>query len=263
MPATPDEQRRPTGRGSRERAAQQRAAARAQARRRTTITVAAGTIAVVVAVVVAIVLTSGHHTSGGGTAASDPGIAGSGSTACTYSPAGQAAKDVGTPPAKGVAPSTYHATISTNDGTLEIALDGAKAPCTVNSFVYLAAKGYFAGTSCHRLTTSGIYVLQCGDPTGTGSGGPGYQFGDENLAGATYPAGTVAMANAGPGTNGSQFFLVYRDTSLPPNYTPFGRITSGLDVLTSIAAKGTDNANGPDDGHPKQSVKIRGVSVTR
>jgi peptidyl-prolyl cis-trans isomerase B (cyclophilin B) len=131
----------------------------------------------------------------------------------------------------------------------------------VNSFVYLAGQRYFNNTDCHRLTTSGIFVLQCGDPTGTGSGGPGYKFNDENLAGATYPAATLAMANAGPNTNGSQFFLVYKDTSLPPSYTPFGTIVSGLGVVQKVAAAGTDNGTG--DGHPKEKVVIESVTIKK
>ncbi len=111
---------------------------------------------------------------------------------------------------------TYQATIHTNRGNIVINLLNSKATCTVNSFVYLASKSFFSNTHCHRLTTSGIFVLQCGDPTGTGEGGPGYKFNDENLTGAKYTAGTVAMANSGPNTNGSQFFLVYKNSlSLP------------------------------------------------
>ena len=159
-----------------------------------------------------------------------------------------------------IGPTTYTATIGTNCGTITVALDGKAAPHTVNSFAFLAGKHYFDNTKCHRLTTSGIYVLQCGDPTGTGTGGPGYQFRDENLSGATYPAGTVAMANAGPGTNGSQFFFVYADTPLPPNYTPFGKVTSGLDILKAIAAKGSEP---PGDGAPKQPVVITSFTVTK
>jgi len=151
----------------------------------------------------------------------------------------------------------------TNRGSIVLKLDAVKAPCTVNSFVYLASKKYFDATPCHRLTTAGIFVLQCGDPTGTGGGGPGYEFADENLAGAVYPAGTVAMANAGPGTNGSQFFLVYKNTTLAPNYTPFGTITSGLDVLTKVAAAGDDDSNGPGDGKPKLAVDITGITTAR
>lgn len=145
------------------------------------------------------------------------------------------------------------ATMETNRGKVVLELDSKAAPCTSNNFRSLAHFGFFDDTSCHRLTTEGIFVLQCGDPTGTGTGGPGYQFPDENLEGATYPAGTVAMANSGAGTNGSQFFLVYKDTQLPPQYTPFGTITAGLDVLRKVAAGGSDPAG---DGKPKVELKI-------
>jgi peptidyl-prolyl cis-trans isomerase B (cyclophilin B) len=155
----------------------------------------------------------------------------------------------------------YTMSLDMTGGKVTIALDAAKAPHTVNSFNFLAGQQYFDGTKCHRLTTEGIYVLQCGDPTGTGSGGPGYQFADENLTGATYPAGTVAMANAGPGTNGSQFFLVYKDTQLPPNYTPFGKITGGLDVVQKIAAGGVQGGTG--DGAPATPVTLNKVTVAK
>lgn len=261
MAGSPDKKSR-----SAARLAEQRAAAREKARRRITIAAAAVAVLVIVAIVVAVSLGSSKssnskssNSKSSNTAAS---LVGTGTTACTYTPSGSAAKNVGNPPPKGVAAKSYKATITTNQGQIVINLDGAKAPCTVNSFIYLASKGYFDGTSCHRLTTSGIYVLQCGDPTATGTGGPGYEFGDENLSGATYPAGTVAMANAGPNTNGSQFFLVYKDTQLSPNYTPFGTITSGLDVLNKVAAKGSDNSNGSGDGKPNLPVKISEVTVT-
>ena len=153
-------------------------------------------------------------------------------------------------------------TLATDRGDIVFEMDSAKAPCTANSLRSLAAAKYFDGTSCHRLTTEGIEVLQCGDPTGTGSGGPGYQFADENLEGATYPRGTVAMANAGPGTNGSQFFLVYGDSKLPPQYTPFGRVTSGLEVLDEVAAAGSDDSNGAGDGKPKLPVTITTLRAT-
>ncbi|MGW4646446.1 peptidylprolyl isomerase [Kitasatospora sp. NPDC004289] len=155
----------------------------------------------------------------------------------------------------------YTAVLKTSCGDVTVSLDAAKAPKTVNSFAFLAGEQYFDHVKCHRLTTEGIYVLQCGDPTGTGSGGPGYQFPDENLTGATYPAGTLAMANAGPGTNGSQFFLVYKDTQLPPNYTPFGKITGGLDVLTNIAAGGVKGGGG--DGAPNANVVLNAVTTTK
>ncbi|MFD3743521.1 peptidylprolyl isomerase [Nocardia sp. NPDC058633] len=156
---------------------------------------------------------------------------------------------------------SHTATLETTCGTITIALDVAAAPRTVNSFAFLAGEGYFDHTRCHRLTTQGIFVLQCGDPTATGMGGPGYKFGDENLAGAVYPAGTVAMANAGPGTNGSQFFLVYRDTRLPPNYTPFGTITEGMDALANVANAGV--AGGGADGAPVADVVFNAVTTAQ
>lgn len=137
----------------------------------------------------------------------------------------------------------------------------AKTPCTENSFAFLASKNYFNGTPCHRLlNAAGFSALQCGDPSGTGKGGPGYRFADEDLAGATYPTGTVAMANSGPGTNGSQFFFVFKDSQFAPNYTPFGRVISGLNVLAAIAANGT--SNGGTDGAPAKPVTINTLTVS-
>jgi peptidyl-prolyl cis-trans isomerase B (cyclophilin B) len=184
-------------------------------------------------------------------------------TDCVYAAKPPASRNVGLPPVKPDSKATYTATIKTNRGSIVIDLLNSKAPCTVNSFVFLAAKNYFKNTTCHRLTTKDIYVLQCGDPTGTGQGGPGYEFSDENLTGATYPAGTLAMANAGPNTNGSQFFLVYKNTSLPPSYTPFGTIVGGLNIIQKVANAGTDNANGPGDGHPKEKVVIESVTIKK
>jgi peptidyl-prolyl cis-trans isomerase B (cyclophilin B) len=137
-----------------------------------------------------------------------------------------------------------------------------EAPCTTYSFRYLAEHNYYNGTHCHRLVTAGIFVLQCGDPTGTGSGGPGYKFNDENLTGATYPAGTIAMANAGPNTNGSQFFFcTANNTRLAPDYTPFGYVIQGMNVLRKIAAAGDDSQNGPGDGYPHLWVKFNYVQI--
>lgn len=158
-------------------------------------------------------------------------------------------------------------TFSTNCGDIVVEADGAHAPLTVLVMSTLANAGYFNKTLCHRLTTSGLYVLQCGDPTATGSGGPMFTYDDENLPAATannYPAGIVAMANSGlsqtgHGTNGSQFFLVYQDTTLGPNYTRWGRIVKGMDILRAIAAQGV--VGGGADGTPKQTVAIEKVSV--
>jgi peptidyl-prolyl cis-trans isomerase B (cyclophilin B) len=130
---------------------------------------------------------------------------------------------------------------------------------------YMANGGYFDQTLCHRLTTKGIFVLQCGDPTASGSGGPAWQVPDENLPTPsvnTYPAGTVAMANSGPNTNGSQFFIVYADNSmLGPNYTVWGQITKGLDIVKAVAAKGSNNANGDGDGAPNQTFALEKVTA--
>ena len=153
-------------------------------------------------------------------------------------------------------------TFTTNCGDIVVAADGQHAQLTVLALTALAKGGYFDQTLCHRLTTAGLFVLQCGDPTATGSGGPQFTYRDENLPTVTnndYPAGIVAMANSGPNTNGSQFFFVYADTTLPPSYTRWGVITKGLDILKAIAAQGT--ANGSGDGAPKQSVAIEKVSV--
>ena len=157
------------------------------------------------------------------------------------------------------------ATISftTNQGEIVIETTPSLAPLTVNAITALAQKNYFDNTICHRLTTEGIYVLQCGDPTGTGTGGPGFNIPDENLPEAVennYPAGTVAMANAGPGTSGSQFFLVYQDTTLGPDYTIWGSITSGLDILQTIASAGV--VDGGADGAPVTGVTIESTKVT-
>ena len=149
----------------------------------------------------------------------------------------------------------------TTQGIITVRMLTDQAPCTTFSFRFLASRGYFKKTHCHRLTTQGIFVLQCGDPTGTGSGGPGYEFNDENLAGATYPAGTLAMANAGPNTNGSQFFFTWQNTTLAPDYTPFGTVIGGMDVLQKIAAAGDDSQNGPGDGYPNLYTAFRAVKV--
>jgi len=180
---------------------------------------------------------------------------------CSYPTSGQPSVDV-TPPAAGTERPTgmVDATLETSAGAIPMTLDGERTPCTVESFVSLAQQQYFSNTECHRLTTQGIFVLQCGDPTGTGLGGPGYRFDDELDGSETYPAGTVAMANAGPGTNGSQFFLVYSDSELPPNYTVFGTLSpAGLQVVKDIAAAGT--AGGSPDGAPATPVTITGVTI--
>jgi len=184
-----------------------------------------------------------------------------GSVECSYVPSARAAaRPLDPPPAVEPATGTVPATMELSEGTVQIELDRETAPCTVGSFAHLSQAGFYNDTPCHRLTSSPtLSVLQCGDPSGTGGGGPGYSYADETNPGMLYPAGTLAMANAGPDTNGSQFFLVYADSMLPPNYTVFGTITQGLDVLQGIAAKGT--SNGRADGAPADPVTITAVTV--
>jgi peptidyl-prolyl cis-trans isomerase B (cyclophilin B) len=233
-------------------------------------------IAVIGGIVGGVLATSGSSSSKTTTAASTASATASAtaSNPLAYEASGTSAVKGITVPTFNAAEAekTYTVTIQTNVGDVVFTADGKAAPYTVYSFVYLAEKSYFNNTKCHRLTTSGIYVLQCGDPTGTGSGGPGYTIPDENLASlgtagssgtVTYKAGTIAMANTGAAhSGGSQFFLVYKDSPLAPSYTPFGTITKGLDVLQSIASKGSNNANSTGDGAPKEAVESQKVTIS-
>ncbi len=158
---------------------------------------------------------------------------------------------------------TFVATVTTNCGDLQFELLGTKAPQAVASFIFLAQQNYYLNAPCHRLTTSGLYVLQCGDPTGTGQGTPGYGFGVENAPkDGTYPRGTLAMARTSDVKkgNGSQFFIVYKDTVLPGGYTIFGTVTKGMDIVDKIAAAGV--SGGGTDGTPAAPISILRVSVT-
>lgn len=196
---------------------------------------------------------------------------------CSYMPDGQApAKPVTAPNATAVsAEGVAEVTLATSQGTIGLNLDRAESPCTVNSFVSLAQQGYFDDTPCHRLSTTGLMILQCGDPTGQGTGGPGYGFvnefptdqynpEDSNLEQpVTYPRGTIAMANTGePGSNGSQFFLVYDDSPLPPMYTVFGTISEeGLATIEKVAAAGDDGSMPAGGGKPNTPIQIQTATV--
>ena len=202
---------------------------------------------------------------------------------CTYTKAGTAARTVSLPSATPDYTASYQATITTNLGKIAVNLENSKATCTVNSFVHLAEAGYFNNTQCHRLVTSGIYVLQCGDPYATastkltcsstgkiGTGTPGYEFASENLTDATYPAGTLAMANEGTATtNGSQFFIVYKDSTsgLGATYTPFGTVSSGLGIVQNVAKDGYScqyTVSGQSEGGaPKEKVIIDSVTIKK
>lgn len=192
---------------------------------------------------------------------------------CAYQPltgaGAQHAKNVGTPPKKPVK-GTYQMTIDTSLGKITARLDGTKAACTVGSFTYLASKNFFDNTKCHRLVTSGIHVLQCGDPSGTGMGGPAYGFGNENVpkadkqGQATYKRGVIAMAHSSqPNSNGSQFFIVYADSPLPADYTIFGQITQGMGVVDSVAKAGAMPADQSGNTAPKKKIEIKHLTVTK
>ena len=190
--------------------------------------------------------------------------AGGETTTCEYPSDGQEpARKVEAPDTQAPAEGTIAATITTNFGDIGLTLDAETTPCTVNSFVSLAEQGFYHDTPGPRIgDQEGFGILQCGDPTGTGAGGAGYSFADELSGDETYPAGTLAMANAGPDTNGSQFFLVFRDSQFPPSYTVFGTIDeAGLKVLDAIAAEGNDNSNPAGGGAPNKEVTIEQVTV--
>lgn len=244
---------------------QQRRAERAVARhRRNRIYGVVAGLAVVAIAVTAFFLTTRDSS----TATASP----SGSAAPSAAPSGTAAvTGCTTPPAPTTKTQTWSAPggsalptdrptflrLATSCGNVVIAMDAKAAPKTTRSMAFLAAAGYYTDSDCFRLTTSGLFVLQCGSPTNDGQGGPGYKLPDENLptAGAkNYPAGTVAMANAGPGTAGSQFFIVYKDTTLGPSYTIWGKVVSGLDVVTKVATAGVQG--GGADGKPAQPIVI-------
>lgn len=277
-----NEQRREAAKRKLERQLVRRAE---RARRRKQLTIAGsvlGVVAVVAVVSVVYVVTRGDDDASTAqestTSAPADSIIAAGRTEplpeavnCSYPAATQPAAKENTPPRTDNVPTSDEPlsySMTTSAGNVGLTLNNPESPCTVNSFVSLANQGYFDGTTCHRLTTgTGLQVLQCGDPTGTGSGGPGYQFADEfptdtfaegDPAAQTpiaYPRGTLAMANAGPGTNGSQFFLVYGDSELPPAYTAFGTIDeTGLATLDAIAAKGVQG--GASDGAPAEPVDI-------
>jgi peptidyl-prolyl cis-trans isomerase B (cyclophilin B) len=182
---------------------------------------------------------------------------------CAYDDSGMApASDVDAPTSEAVAEGEIPVRLETSVGDLSLTLDAEAAPCASHSLVSLVEQGWFDDTTCHRLTTQGIFVLQCGDPTATGTGGPGYQFEDELTGEETYPAGTLAMANSGEDTNGSQFFIVYEDTQLPPLYTVFGTVDDAtLQAVREVARAGTDDAWGAGNGVPLTEVAIESATV--
>jgi peptidyl-prolyl cis-trans isomerase B (cyclophilin B) len=267
-----------------------------QARRRRMFLIIGGPIAaliVVAAAVATVVITNREHAheiasaKSGTTASASPALPGvpplpafkpaaNLGANCEYPPSPDPASKPVKPPRSGKVP-TDPATVSvsmvTNQGNIGLLLANNESPCTVNSFASLAGQKFFDDTTCHRLTTSPtLGVLQCGDPKGDGTGGPGYQFANEYPTDqykpddpalhqpVVYPRGTLAMANSGPNTNGSQFFMVYKDSELPPEYTVFGTIQQdGLATLDKIAKAGV--AGGGEDGPPATEVTIKSVRL--
>jgi peptidyl-prolyl cis-trans isomerase B (cyclophilin B) len=259
-------QRRDNARRRLERQIQRRQEAAAARRRRNLITAAAFGVVLVVGAVFLLVTQLGGNDNSTPAAAPSPSASASASTAaakgdCTYTKGTAATKNAGQPANGKVATTgTITVDVATTQGTMTFALDRAKAPCTVNSFTYLAGKKYFDNTPCHRLTTGANFgVLQCGDPGGTGSGGPGYSFADEVTPDLKYTKGVLAMANSGANTNGSQFFIVYKNTQLDPNYTVFGTVTKGIDVVEKVAKGGAPN----NDGKPKTPISLTTVTVAK
>ncbi|MER7333727.1 MULTISPECIES: peptidylprolyl isomerase [unclassified Micromonospora] len=185
-------------------------------------------------------------------------------------------KDVGLPPTQQSNTGTQTMTIDTNLGPITAKVDRAAVPCTAGSFTHLAEKNFFDNSKCHRLVTEGIQVLQCGDPSATGkgwretdgTGGPSYRLAEENLPTdkrPPYPEGVIAMANSGqPGSTGSQFFIVYGDSPLDPNYTVLGTITGGMDIVKQVAAAGDDKAFAQQagGGHPKKEITIKKLTMS-
>jgi peptidyl-prolyl cis-trans isomerase B (cyclophilin B) len=193
----------------------------------------------------------------------EPDQTGPSDGACDYTVTGSPARPVQPPSTSDISSSgTVSYVMHLTEGDVTLRLDRAKAPCTVHSFESLVAQKYFDDTRCHRLVDSGIFVLQCGDPTAKGSGGPGYSFPDELDGTETYPKGTVAMANSGPNTNGSQFFLVYDESPLPPSYTVFGTFDeASRKVIAGIASQGQDGSFGASGGGvPNSPAKITSLT---
>ena len=260
--------------------AKQAVKADARRRRRRNATAVVGALAVVGVIVGAVTLLGGRGDDSSTTASSTPSPTATASASPTTSadannpcPAPTGKPDTSltfktAPDPKEAQGRSFKVAVATTCGDMLFELDGTKAPKAVSSFVFLANKGFFANTPCHRLTTAGIYVLQCGDPTGQGTGGPGYSYGPVENApkGDLYPAGTIAMARQGGNGNsmGSQFFLVYKDSTIPSDsaggYTIMGKVTGGLDVLEKVAAGGVQG--GSTDGAPARAVAITETTVT-
>jgi peptidyl-prolyl cis-trans isomerase B (cyclophilin B) len=283
-----NERQRRQAREKHRRQQEQRLARKQQIRRRWMAGTAAVLVAGLIAALIVVFLPGGSPKKASASASKSPSASPTATATavaepahhCSYTATTPVAKKVSFPPTAPDYTASYQATINTNLGKITFNLLNSKATCTVNSFVHLAEAGYFNNTQCHRLVSSGIYVLQCGDPYATataklscsttskiGSGTPGYDFASENLTGAKYPAGTVAMANEGTASsNGSQFFIVFKDSTsgLTASYTPFATVSSGLGIVQNVAKDGYScqyaQAGG---GAPKEKVIIDSVTIKK
>jgi peptidyl-prolyl cis-trans isomerase B (cyclophilin B) len=263
-----DKRQRELSRQKAVRRAERREQAAQRRRRRTQVVVGALVAALVLTMLIGLVTGLGGQDD---TAAAPDTPAGAtdgsaGDVQCDYidnAPDPSTVTDVGRPPSDPGDLGELTATLTLNGAPVVISLDGSAAACTASSWEFLAAADYFDDTVCHRLTTSDtLGVLQCGDPSGTGRGGPGYRFAQENVAGATYTAGTVAMANTGQAAStGSQFFIVHSDSVLPADYTVVGEVVDGLDVVSEIAEAGT--VGGGTDGTPSAGADVSDLVVER
>lgn len=244
-----------------------------QRRQRRVTIISAAAVAVVLVIAGATLLLTGDDTSSTAASATpSPSASASGSAgpnpcpAPTVKPPAKPQRFKSAPDASLAEGKTWTLTFTTSCGKIVAELDGAKAPKAVANAIFLSGKGYWDGSPCHRLGAEGLYMLQCGDPTGTGSGDPGYQFGPiENApADKIYKAGTIAMARSkDPNSMGSQFFLVFADTQLDGGYTVFGKITSGLDVVKKIADGGITTSDGSGGGKPARAISIVSTSATQ
>jgi len=292
-----NEQRRATAKRKLERQITRRAE---RARRRKQLTIAGSVLGVVIVAAAGVgiyYLTHDNHSQNSAAASTTSADASLSNTpqaapppapkpraatvSCTYRDGGQAAKKVNKPDGADVSTTgSPKVSIDSSQGPIGITLHAAESPCTVNSFASLVKQHFYDGAPCHRLSTEGLKMLQCGDPTGTGQGGPGYAFDNEyptDQYGKADPAaqqpvlykrGVVAMANAGPdqsggGTNGSQFFLIDGDSPLPPQYTIFGTVDgAGLKTLDKIAAAGDDHSMDSSAGGGKPNLPVTFKSAT-
>lgn len=264
MPTT--KQRRAAAQRKLQRQLERRAEAVRRRRQRAVVLTA---IVAVVAVVVAVWIIVAGKDDGKGSSADASASASAGTPPeCTYTPRqadGVNVRDVGLPQTPPPKEGKVTLDVVTDQGNMTFGLDRSLAPCAVQSMEYLASQGFFNNSPCHRLVDQDTFgVLQCGDPSGTGQGGPAYQMPQEPPSGDhPYTKGVIAMANSGqPDSTGSQFFIMFKDTDLPPDYSVVGTVTAGLDIVENVAAAGNDGSMEPSPGGGKPNLPITIQSMT-